>query len=243
MQKIPQHIAIIMDGNGRWALQRNLPRVEGHRQGVRSVRTVIEACLSHQVPILSLFAFSSENWKRPPEEVDFLMQLFVDSVEKEIEELHAAGVALRFVGDCSGLSELLQLTIQSVEALTANNQALCVNIMINYGGRWDILQATKKIANLIQTQTLKEEEITEELFSRTLATETLPAPDLLIRTSGEIRVSNFMLWQLAYSELYFTDVMWPDFGKSEFENALSDYTARKRRYGKTSEQCEVTPHA
>ena len=232
-----------MDGNGRWALQRNLPRVEGHRQGVRSVRTVIEACLSHQVPILSLFAFSSENWKRPPEEVDFLMQLFVDSVEKEIEELHAAGVALRFVGDCSGLSELLQLTIQSVEALTANNQALCVNIMINYGGRWDILQATKKIANLIQTQTLKEEEITEELFSRTLATETLPAPDLLIRTSGEIRVSNFMLWQLAYSELYFTDVMWPDFGKSEFENALSDYTARKRRYGKTSEQCEVTPHA
>lgn len=243
MQKIPQHIAIIMDGNGRWALQRNLPRVEGHRQGVRSVRTVIDACLSHQVPVLSLFAFSSENWKRPPQEVDFLMQLFVDSLEKEIEELHTAGVALRFLGDCGGLSELLQLTIQSVEALTANNKALSVNIMINYGGRWDILQATKKIAQSIQTQELKEEEITEELFSRVLATEAFPDPDLLIRTSGELRISNFMLWQLAYSELYFTDVMWPNFDKSEFENALSHYAARKRRYGKTSEQCGVVPHA
>lgn len=243
MQKIPQHIAIIMDGNGRWALQRNLPRVEGHRQGVRSVRTVIEACLSHQVPILSLFAFSSENWKRPPEEVDFLMQLFVDSVEKEIDELHSAGVALRFIGDCSALSELLQLTIRSVEAMTANNQALNVNIMINYGGRWDITQAAKNVARLVQAGDLQVQDISEDLFSSQLATQTIPDPDLLIRTSGEVRMSNFMLWQLAYSELYFTEVMWPDFDKAEFETALSHYASRKRRYGKTNEQYGVTPHA
>jgi undecaprenyl diphosphate synthase len=243
MQKIPQHIAIIMDGNGRWALQRNLPRVEGHRQGVRSVRTVIESCLSHQVPVLSLFAFSSENWKRPVEEVDFLMQLFVESVEQEIEELHAAGVSLRFIGDCSALSELLQLTIQSVETLTANNQALRVNIMINYGGRWDILNTTKKIARLVQAHQIKETDISEALFTQLLATEALPEPDLLIRTSGELRISNFMLWQLAYSELYFTETMWPDFDKLAFEKALSEYALRKRRYGKINEQFEVESDA
>ncbi len=242
MQKIPQHIAIIMDGNGRWALQRNLSRMEGHRQGVRSVRTAVDACLRHQVSTLSLFAFSSENWQRPEDEVDFLMNLFIESIEKEIEELHAEGVALRFIGDCSALSELLQLAIQSVEKLTADNQALRLNIMINYGGRWDIVQATKKIAQCIQTQALHHEDITEDVFSQALATATLPDPDLLIRTSGELRISNFLLWQLAYSELYFTAVKWPDFDQTEFEKALAFYALRKRRYGKTNEQCEEINH-
>lgn len=242
MQKIPQHIAIIMDGNGRWALQRHLSRMEGHRAGVRSVRTVVDGCLRHGVSMLSLFAFSSENWQRPENEVNFLMELFVESIEREIEELHAEGVSLRFIGNCSALSELLQLTIQSVESLTANNHALQLNIMMNYGGRWDILEATRKIAQAVKAETLSDEDITEQLFGEMLATKHWPDPDLLIRTSGELRISNFMLWQLAYSELYFSEVKWPDFDKTEFEKALVHYASRQRRYGKTDAQCKEDAH-
>ncbi len=237
MQKIPQHIAIIMDGNGRWALQRNLSRMEGHRAGVRSVRTVVDGCLRHGVSVLSLFAFSSENWQRPANEVNFLMELFVESIEREIEELHTEGVALKFIGNRQALSDILQLTIESVESLTANNQALQLNIMMNYGGRWDIVEACRKITKAVKEGSLEESKLDEQLFGQMLATASIADPDLLIRTSGELRISNFMLWQLAYSEFYFSDVKWPDFDKAEFEKALLHYASRQRRYGKTEAQC------
>jgi len=242
MQKLPQHIAIIMDGNGRWALKRDLPRTAGHQKGLDSVRAVVNGCVDNKIPVLSLFAFSSENWSRPAEEVDFLMQLFIDGIEREIEELCRAGVSLRFLGDTSQLSELLQLMIQSVEAMTAHNQVLSLNIMINYGGRWDIVHAAQEVAQLVQDKALKIDEITEEEFAKHLSTRDFPDPDLLIRTSGEQRISNFLLWQLGYSELYFTDVPWPDFTSQEFEKALAYYASRKRRYGKTNEQCDGVSH-
>lgn len=231
-----------MDGNGRWAAQRGLPRFEGHRLGVESIRVIVAACLEKKISILSLFAFSSENWARPLDEVDYLMQLFVESIEQEMELLYKQGVSLRFIGDRSHLSELLQLSMQSVESLTQNNHALIMNIVINYGGRWDIVQATKTIARLVKENQLAVDDIDDALFSTMLETKQIPDPDLLIRTSGELRISNFYLWQLAYSELYFCDVLWPDFRIEAFEEALMNYATRKRRYGKTSEQSEDKQH-
>ena len=235
-QKLPQHVAIVMDGNGRWAAARGLPRVEGHRMGVESVRVSIDACLKNKIPHLSLFTFSSENWARPIEEVDYLMQLFFESIEREMDLLNEKGVCVRFIGDRSRLSDILQTCMQSLETLTANNCDLILNIAMNYGGRWDIVQAARKLARRAVDGDFLPEAINDTLFASMLNTAGLPDPDLLIRTSGECRISNFFLWQLAYTELYFTEMYWPDFTASDFDKALTCFAMRKRRYGKTSEQ-------
>ncbi|RMX17736.1 isoprenyl transferase [Legionella jordanis] len=233
---LPKHIAIVMDGNGRWALSRGLLRVEGHRAGVEAVKTVIRCCLETGIPILSLFAFSSENWSRPSHEVEFLMQLFIDALGHEVKELHQHGIRLRFTGDRNGLSQKLQEQMQAAEKLTAENNRLTLNVVVNYGGKWDIVQATKTIARQILAGQLKPEDIDESLISNALSTHDLPDPDLFIRTSGEQRISNFFLWQLAYTELHFTDIHWPDFNVEEFRKALDSFSQRERRYGKTSQQ-------
>ncbi len=227
-----------MDGNGRWALQQGLSRVEGHRKGVGAVRLTVNACLEKKIPYLSLFAFSSENWARPPEEVNYLMQLFIDSIEEEMTHLHERGVRVRFLGERSQLSEILQACIESIEALTAKNTNLTLSLALNYGGRWDIIEATKILAQRAAEGSLSPDAIDETLFSSMLSTDCMPDPDLLIRTSGELRISNFFLWQAAYSELYFTDIHWPDFTLDDFEKALTCFSARFRRYGKTSLQVD-----
>lgn len=232
-----------MDGNGRWADQRGLQRVEGHRVGVQSVRVAIQACLRRNIPVLSLFAFSSENWLRPSDEVDYLMQLFLEFVELEIDELHEKGVALRFIGDRARLPDIVQTTIASIEALTKNNQALTLNILMSYGGRWDIVQAAKAFAAQVLSGQHQLDDLDEALFSTLMSTYPLPDLDLLIRTSGELRISNFYLWQSAYTELYFTELLWPDFSQEAFDEALANFSARKRRYGKTNQQWSHQHHA
>lgn len=235
-QKVPQHVAIVMDGNGRWAENQGLPRLEGHRSGVEAVRGMVETCLKKKISTLSLFAFSRENWARPPEEVNFLMDLFIESLERELEALHEQGVRLTFTGNRSELSDILQTAMQSVEKHTANNHVLTLNIVINYGGRWDIIEAARVLAERVQSGELSLGDLSEDVFSDALVTRDLPDPDLFIRTSGERRISNFFLWQLAYSELYFTDIHWPDFTAHEFEHALTWFASRERRYGKISRQ-------
>ncbi|STY30439.1 UDP pyrophosphate synthetase [Legionella wadsworthii] len=230
-QKIPQHVAIIMDGNGRWAESRGLPRIEGHKAGVESVKAMIRCCMTKKIPCLSLFAFSSENWSRPAEEVNFLMELFLDSLQKELPELNQHGIRMRFTGDRSLLSPMLQKQMREAELLTQNNDQLILNVVVNYGGKWDVVNATKKIARLVLDGELSIDEINETNFALCLDTAGLPDPDLFIRTSGELRISNFFLWQLAYTELYFSEVHWPDFGEPEFELALASFHKRKRRFG------------
>lgn len=229
-----------MDGNGRWAEERGLHRVDGHRAGVGSIRSTVEACVEKNIPMLSLFAFSSENWNRPQEEVNYLMQLIFDSIEKEIEALYENGVLLRFIGNRANLPELLRLSLESVDAVQLPNPKLTLNIVMNYGGRWDIVEATKNLATQVKEGTLAIDAIDEALLSTSLSTKNLSDPDLLIRTSGEIRISNFFLWQLAYSELYFCETLWPDFNKEEFEKALTQFSARQRRFGKTAKQCDTS---
>ncbi len=233
---IPRHIAIVMDGNGRWAQQRGLPRMEGHKQGVKSVKTVIRACLSQGVAVLSLFAFSSENWSRPQAEVNFLMQLFLEALAQEVEELHANGIRLRFTGDRSPLLPELQTQMQHSELLTADNDKLILNIVVNYGGKWDITQASRQLFSEIIAGNLSIDDINDEVFAQKLNTHGLIEPDLFIRTSGEQRISNFFLWQLAYTELYFTEVHWPDFSTEVFQQAIDCYAARERRYGQVAEE-------
>jgi len=232
--KIPQHIAIVMDGNGRWAKQRGLPRIEGHKAGVASVKKMIRNCLVKKVACLSLFAFSSENWSRPIEEVNFLMELFINALQKELEELNQHGIQMRFTGDRSGLSSALQKQMQEAEDLTANNDQLILNVVVNYGGKWDLVTAAKKMAQAVIRGELTLDAINESSFATFLDTAGLPDPDLFIRTSGELRISNFFLWQLAYTELYFTKVHWPDFSDHEFELALASFSKRKRRFGQIS---------
>lgn len=234
-QKIPQHIAIIMDGNGRWAQNRGLPRFEGHIAGVESIKKIIRSCITKKIPCLSLFAFSSENWARPIEEVNFLMELFLVSLRKELFELNQLGIRMRFTGDRSILSLLLQKQMQEAEELTFRNEQLILNIMVNYGGKWDLVNAAKKIATDIINGKLRVEDINESNFAHYLDTENLQDPDLLIRTSGELRISNFFLWQLAYTELYFTEVHWPDFDEQELELALNSFNKRQRRFGQITE--------
>ena len=236
MHNIPQHIAIIMDGNGRWAENRGLMRFEGHTAGVKAVKTAIQCCLDTKVPFLSLFAFSSENWMRPEQEVDFLMQLFLDTLQNEIKQLHEKKIRLRFTGDRLALSVAIQKQMQHAEELTLANEALTLNLAINYGGRWEIIEATRRIAEAVKTGTLALNDISETVFGNHLATQGLPEPDLFIRTSGEWRLSNFFLWQLAYTELYFTSTFWPDFTQKEFDLAIKSFQRRERRYGKTTEQ-------
>lgn len=237
-QKIPQHIAIVMDGNGRWAESRGLPRIEGHKAGVESVRKMIRACMAKKIACLSLFAFSSENWARPVDEVSFLMELFIESLRRELAELNEHGIRMRFTGDRSLLSPVLQTQMHQAEQLTANNNELLLNIVVNYGGKWELMTAAKKMAQDVAQGVLNLDNLDELSFSTYLDTHGLPDPDLFIRTSGELRISNFFLWQLAYTELYFTEVHWPDFGEDELERALASFSKRKRRFGQIVNQTD-----
>ncbi|KGP63074.1 UDP pyrophosphate synthase [Legionella norrlandica] len=233
--KLPQHIAIVMDGNGRWAESRGLPRVEGHKAGLKSVKKIINCCLEKKIPCLSLFAFSSENWSRPMAEVNFLMELFLEALRKEIKDLNNNGIRLRFIGDRDLLSPILQKQMQDAETLTKDNQYLNLNVVVNYGGKWDIVTAAKKIFHAVSEGQLVLDEINEAVFAQFLDTYGLPEPDLFIRTSGELRISNFFLWQLAYTELYFTEVHWPDFDEYQLELALISFGKRARRFGQISQ--------
>ncbi|MGZ8242156.1 polyprenyl diphosphate synthase [Methylomagnum sp.] len=237
--RLPRHIAIIMDGNGRWAKKRFLPRTAGHRAGVGSVRKTVEYCLSKGIEALTLFAFSSENWRRPQQEVSLLMELFVASLERETMKLHESGVRLRIIGDRAAFAPILQERIAASEELTRNNQRLNLVIAANYGGRWDILQAARALAERAERGELSAAAIDNALFESHLALADLPEPDLFIRTGGERRISNFLLWQLAYTELYFTPVLWPDFDDAALDQALADYAGRQRRFGCTGEQVEA----
>ncbi|MGZ3181527.1 MAG: polyprenyl diphosphate synthase [Telluria sp.] len=230
--KVPRHIAIIMDGNGRWATKRFLPRVAGHVKGVEAVRDVVEACALRGVEYLTLFAFSSENWRRPQDEVSFLMKLFVTALDREVSKMHANNIRLKVVGDLSRFGPELQQMIAAAERKTANNTRLTVTVCANYGGRWDILQAARKMA----TAHPDAAEFTEEQLAPHLAMAYAPEPDLFIRTGGEQRISNFLLWQLAYSELYFSDEFWPDFSADSLDRAIASYQNRERRFGRTGDQ-------
>lgn len=235
-QVIPRHVAVVMDGNGRWAKKRFQPRLMGHRKGVESVRMVIRECAKAGVECLTLFAFSSENWKRPPEEVNGLMALFMNALEKEADALVRNNVQLTFIGDRSGFSEALQAKIRQVEAKTAACSGLRLLIAANYGGRWDIVEAARSLASQVEAGTLAPEDITEQRLQAALSTQQLPEPDLFIRTGGEQRISNFLLWQLAYSELHFTQVLWPEFSHDDLKTAFAAYARRQRRFGMTGDQ-------
>lgn len=237
---VPGHVAVIMDGNGRWARKRFLPRVAGHVKGVELVREMVRACLERGIRYLTLFAFSSENWRRPQEEVTLLMQLFVKALEQEVSKLHANGVRLRVIGDLARFEPRLQQLVRDAEAKTAGNTRLNLTIAANYGGRWDILQAVNRLrVERPEAEVSWEERDLEPYLSMSFA----PEPDLFIRTGGEKRISNFLLWQLAYTELYFTDVLWPDFNTAEFDQAIASYQQRERRFGRTSEQVAEGDHA
>jgi len=229
---MPKHIAIIMDGNGRWATKRFLPRVAGHVKGVDAVRGIVEACIKRDIQFLTLFAFSSENWRRPADEVSLLMRLFVTALEKEVKKMHDNNIRLKIVGDLSRFDLPLQQAIQQAQELTAANTRLTVTICANYGGRWDIVQAVNKLTSSGQSPT----DVTEEMLESQLAMAYAPEPDLFIRTGGETRISNFLLWQLAYTELFFTDTFWPDFNGKSLDEAIASYQSRERRFGRTSAQ-------
>jgi undecaprenyl diphosphate synthase len=237
---VPRHVAVIMDGNGRWAKKRFLPRVAGHVKGVELVREMVRACLERGIQYLTLFAFSSENWRRPQDEVSLLMQLFVKALEQEVEKLDRNGVRLRVVGDLSAFEPRLQELIRQAEANTAGNTRLDLTIAANYGGRWDIMQAMNR---MLASQPDKREAWSECDLEPHLAMNFAPEPDLFIRTGGEERISNFLLWQLAYTELYFTPTLWPDFDTEEFGKAITSFQQRERRFGRTSEQLAEKPNA
>lgn len=234
----PRHVAIIMDGNGRWAKHRQLPRIAGHRAGVENVRAVVRRCAELGIDTLTLFAFSSENWRRPPTEVRLLFDLFVMALEQEIERLHEAGVRLRVVGSRDEFPRKLRRCIAWAEDMTCQNTRLNLVIAANYGGRWDITQAVQKLAGRVQDGSLQPTDITSDMIAGELALADLPEPDLFIRSGGEQRISNYLLWQLAYTELYFTECLWPDFDTVEFERALSSFATRQRRFGMTGEQVD-----
>ncbi len=235
---VPHHIAIVMDGNGRWAKRRFLPRLAGHKQGVDSLRRCVRACVRHcgdlGVKVLTVFAFSSENWNRPADEVSGLMELLAAALSREVPQLQAEGVRIHFVGDRSALSDKVRSGLAQAEALTAGNHRLVFNVCFNYGGRWDITQAAAQLA-------ARGEAITELSLSRAMALAHVPDPDLVIRTGGELRISNFLLWQAAYSELYFSDKLWPEFDGAALDKAIADYSRRERRFGRTSEQVAPSP--
>jgi len=225
------HVAIVMDGNGRWARQRHLPRVAGHKRGVDALRRCVSACVDRGVSVLTVFAFSSENWSRPQEEVSGLMDILVSALGGEVKPLHVSGVKIRFIGDRTRVSERVQAGFAQAERLTALNQVLTLNVCFNYGGRWDIVQAAQQLV-------ARGDSITEASLSECLSTASVGDPDLLIRTGGEFRISNFLLWQCAYAEMYFTDKLWPDFDELALDAALAAYAQRERRFGKTSEQVQ-----
>lgn len=233
---IPRHIAIIMDGNGRWAEKRRMPRAFGHQAGVKAVRKVVEHCGSVGVEVLTLFAFSSENWRRPKDEISLLMSLFIETLQREIDTLDKNGIRLLFIGDRSAFPEALQVKMQSGEMQTKDNKALTLVIAANYGGHWDLCQAMQQIVDKMAAGDLARQPITPQLIEAHLATAGLPDPDLFIRTGGEERVSNFLLWQLAYTELYFTPTLWPDFDDKAMDEAIISFKSRQRRFGHTGEQ-------
>lgn len=235
---IPRHVAIVMDGNGRWAKRRFLPRTTGHREGAKAVKRIVRACIERDIKVLTLFAFSSENWRRPPGEVNLLMELFLNTLRTEVQRLKENGVCLRFIGDRTAFSENLQSHINQAEAETAANTGLNLVIAANYGGRWDILQATRQLAREVMENRLTPEGITYEQMHDRLSLHGLPEPDLFIRTGGEQRISNFLLWDLAYTELYFTDRLWPDFNAEDLDQACVAFARRQRRFGRTSEQLD-----
>ncbi len=236
---IPRHVAVIMDGNGRWANARGKARHAGHRAGVKSVRATVEIAAERGVEYLTLFAFSSENWGRPQEEVSNLMSLFLEALRREVDELHRNGVRLRFIGARAQLKPRLVKMIAAAEAKTAANTGLTLNIAVAYGGRWDIVSACRNVAARVASGDLAIDAIDEQALSNELQLAAVPDPDLLIRTGGEQRVSNFLLWNLAYAELWFTDVLWPEFGKDVFDQALNFFAQKQRRYGQTSTQIET----
>ena len=232
----PRHVAVIMDGNGRWASRRALPRHLGHRAGVKAVRAIVEGCARRGVEALTLFAFSSENWGRPAEEVDRLMELFVEAIDREVDELHGNGIRVRFIGDLATLKPRLLEKIRAAEVRTAANQRMTLYIAVSYGGRWDILQAARRLAARAVAGESDASAIDEAAFACELQLGAAPDPDLFIRTGGEQRISNFLLWNLAYTELYFCDCLWPDFDDDELERALRHFAGRQRRYGLTADQ-------
>ncbi len=233
---VPRHVAIIMDGNGRWAQQRHRPRLVGHRAGARAVKRSVEFCLERGIGALTLFAFSSENWNRPAEEVGGLMKLFLGALEREVEELHRLGARLRFIGERGRFDGAILARMQAAETLTAGNARLHLNIAASYGGRQDIAAAARALAEDVAAGRLRPEQIDEDALGAPVALAALPAPDLFIRTGGELRISNFLLWQLAYTELWFTDALWPDVDAALLQSALDDYARRERRFGLTSAQ-------
>lgn len=236
VKRIPQHIAIIMDGNGRWAQAQGKGRVAGHKAGVDSVRAVVRGARKAEVKALTLFAFSSENWQRPEKEVSVLMDLFMFVLTKEVKRLHKNNIRFQVIGDVSRFSDKLQKSITKSEQLTANNTGLVLSVAANYGGRWDITNAAKKLASQVKNNEMVLEDINEESLHEHTCLAQLPPLDLLIRTGGDYRISNFLLWQAAYAEFYFTDILWPDFDESEFADAIDVFDQRERRFGKTGEQ-------
>ncbi len=238
VDKIPEHVAIIMDGNGRWAEQQGKSRHAGHRAGVETVRRVIEVCGQQGVKVLTLFAFSSENWQRPKTEVKMLMELFFTALNREIRRMHKRNVRLRIIGDISAFSDKLQQLIRESEKITATNDGLLLQVAANYGGRWDITQAARKLAIRVENNELKPDQISETELAQCLSCADVPDPDLFIRTGGEKRISNFLLWQCAYTELYFCEILWPDFSKDDLLTAFQDYAGRQRRFGRIAEQMQ-----
>jgi len=240
---LPRHVAIILDGNGRWAKKRKLPRFLGHKAGVEAVREIVKYCAKKEIEVLTLFAFSSENWKRPEKEVGLLMELLFTALSREVKILHQNNVSIRIIGDRSRFSEKLRSKISEAEERTINNTGLKLVIAVNYGGRWDITQAARKIGERVASGEILPTDISPDLVQSHLCLSDLPEPDLFIRTGGEQRVSNFLLWQLAYTEYYFTDVLWPDFDSAVFEQALLSFSKRQRRFGRTGDQIEANQGA
>lgn len=240
---VPRHVAIIMDGNNRWARKRLLPGIAGHKAGVDAVRAVIEVCAEAGVEVLTLFAFSSENWQRPADEVSALMELFLGALRRETKKLNDNGISLRIIGDRTRFHPELQAAMREAEAVTSGDKRFILQIAANYGGQWDIAQAAQRLAREVQGGHLQPEDITPGLLQGCLATGDLPLPDLCIRTGGEHRISNFLLWQLAYSELYFSDLFWPDFKHDAMRKALADYARRQRRFGRSAEQVDAEARA
>lgn len=236
--QVPRHVAIIMDGNGRWAERRHMPRFAGHKAGVDAVRRVVEVAGKRGIEVLTLFAFSSENWRRPEKEVGLLMDLFMVALEREVKRLNKNNVRLRIIGNIEGFSEKLQQRIHKAQALTADNTGLILVVAANYGGRWDIAQAAKQLAQLVEAGELRAEDIDTEQLNSCMCLNDLPEPDLFIRSGGEMRISNFLLWQLAYCEMYFTDILWPDFNEGVIDDALESFSKRQRRFGRTGKQVE-----
>ncbi len=233
---LPRHVAIVMDGNGRWARRRKLPRFAGHTAGVDTVKGVVRACVEKRIEVLTLFAFSSENWRRPRDEVSMLMGLFISALDQQVKKLHENDIRLRVIGDRSAFNPALQKRIRDAESLTRDNTGLTLVIAANYGGRWDILEATRALSRKVAAGAMDPEAISEQLMTNHMSLRDLPDPDLFIRTGGEQRVSNFLLWDMAYTELYFTETLWPDFDRAAFDAALASFASRQRRFGRTSEQ-------